>query len=148
VGDATEADTERREQVAAFHPQLSCWGFLFAVFAVRWLAASIVGRMDGHFAFSPHSAFQRISMSEQHKLLDDLVLKLKQQRDELQVRIHLAKAEVRDEWDRLDRRFIQLMDDYKPARDATGQAAANVWAALELAGEEILHGFNQIRKAL
>jgi hypothetical protein len=25
---------------------------------------------------------------------------------------------------------------------------ANVWAALELTGEEIFHGFNQIRKAL
>ena len=87
-------------------------------------------------------------MSEQHKLLDDLVLKLKQQRDELRVRMHLAKAEVRDEWDSLDRRFTKLMDDYKPARDATGQAAANVWAALELTGEELLHGFNQIRKAL
>ena len=87
-------------------------------------------------------------MSKTRKVLDDLILKLKQQRDELRVRMHLAKAEARDEWDSLDRRFTKLMDDYKPARDATGQAAANVWAALELAGEEILHGFNQIRKAL
>jgi hypothetical protein len=87
-------------------------------------------------------------VSKPRKVLDDLILKLRQQRDELRVRMHLAKAEVRDEWDSLDRRFTKLMDDYKPARDATGQAAANVWASLELAGEEILHGFNQFREAL
>jgi hypothetical protein len=64
-------------------------------------------------------------MSEQQKKLENLVHVLKQQRDELRVRMHLAKAEVRDEWDKLERRFARLLDDYKPARDAASHTAGN-----------------------
>ena len=77
-------------------------------------------------------------MSDRRTALDELISNLRQQRDELRVRVHLAKAEVRDEWDGLERRFLQLMDDYKPVREATEQTAANVWSALGLAGDELL----------
>lgn len=87
-------------------------------------------------------------MSESNKKLDDLIHTLRQQRDELRVRIHLAKAEVKDEWDKVERQFTKLVDDYKPTRDAASQTAANVWSALQLAGEEVLKGFERVRKTL
>jgi hypothetical protein len=87
-------------------------------------------------------------MTEQQKKLDDLMHSLKQQWDELRVRAHLAKADIKDEWVKVDRQFTRLMDDYKPTRDAASQTAANVWSALQLAGKEVLKGFEQIRKTL
>jgi hypothetical protein len=87
-------------------------------------------------------------MSEQKQKLDDLMQTLKQQRDELRVRLHLAKAETKDEWDKVERHFTRLMDEYKPTRDVVNQTAVNVWSALQLAGEEVLRGFERIRKTL
>jgi hypothetical protein len=87
-------------------------------------------------------------MTEQQKKLDDLMHSLKQQWDELRVRAHLAKADIKDEWDKVERQFTRLMDDYKPTRDAANQTAVNVWSALLLTGEEVLKGFERIRKTL
>jgi hypothetical protein len=42
---------------------------------------------------------------------------LKQQRDELRVRLYLAKAEVKDEWARLEKQWEELME----ARDSAWQ---------------------------
>lgn len=54
---------------------------------------------------------------------DSTVQKLRQERDELGVRMHLAKAELRDEWQVLEKRWAQFEARIKaaddPGRDAT-----------------------------
>jgi hypothetical protein len=86
-------------------------------------------------------------MSEKSNL-DELISVLKQQRDELRVKMHLAGQETKQEYDRLSNRINDLMAQYEPTKDAAAESADKVFSALKLAGEEMLNGFHQIRKTL
>jgi hypothetical protein len=87
-------------------------------------------------------------MSETRKQLDELVSGLKQQRDELAVKIHLGKKEVRDEWERLTAKMDDVLREYEPAKAAVEDTADNVWAALKLTAGELKDGFERVRKSL
>ena len=80
--------------------------------------------------------------------LSELISTLKQQRDELQLHMHLAKAEARQEYERLTDRINELTDQYEPVRKATAETTDNVIAALTLAAEEMKAGLQRIRKSL
>ncbi|MAT68171.1 MAG: hypothetical protein CMJ58_01470 [Planctomycetaceae bacterium] len=86
-------------------------------------------------------------MSERDQL-NDLVESLKQERDELKLRMHLAGMEVRDEYERLSGRVSELNAQFEPVREATEDAAGNVFAALMLAADEMKNGFQRIRQAV
>lgn len=43
-------------------------------------------------------------MSQEKGRLEELITKLKQKRNEFRVQIHLAKAEVNDEWQELEKK--------------------------------------------
>ena len=45
-------------------------------------------------------------MSEQRNRTQEMISALKQQRDELALKIHLAEAEAKEEWGRLDDKLI------------------------------------------
>ena len=51
--------------------------------------------------------------------LEDLIDSLKTQRDELRVQMHLAKAEIRDEWEEIERNGLAR----KPASKRSGPDA-------------------------
>ena len=82
------------------------------------------------------------------QILSELMSTLKQQRDELQVRMHLAQAEAKDEYERLTDRIQQLSDQYKPVGEAATETADNVVAALLLAAEEVKAGFDRVARSL
>lgn len=86
-------------------------------------------------------------MSERDAL-SELITSLKQQRDELKLHMHLAGAEAKQEYDRLNGKIAELSDQYEPARQAAGEAATNVFAALKLAADEFKVGFERIAKSL
>ncbi len=86
--------------------------------------------------------------SESKPLLDQLIEDLKQQRDELQVQMHLAQMDAKDEFGRLKQKLKDLEFQYEPVSDAVEESTSNVFAALQLAGEEMLHGFHRVRKAI
>jgi hypothetical protein len=77
-------------------------------------------------------------------LIDDL----KQQRDEINVKLHLAKAEVRDEWDKLEPKWEEVKGKMATVSEAAGQAAESVTAAAGLLADEIKEGYDRIKKAL
>lgn len=87
-------------------------------------------------------------MDDEGRKLDALLEELKQQRDELRLKMHLAKAEVKDEWDALEEKWEQM----KPRLDAAQREAAkttkNVLAALELGVAELGEGYRRIRDRL
>ena len=87
-------------------------------------------------------------MSEERTRAQEMISALKQQRDELAVRIHLAEAEVKKEWDRLDDKLNQLSHRFDPLKDAVGETADDVWESLKLLGDEVKEGFTRIRKSL
>jgi hypothetical protein len=88
-----------------------------------------------------------MSEEEKHRL-KDMITKLKQQRDELSLKIHLGKAEAKDEWAKISAKLDQVLRDYQPLKNAVGETGENVFAALKLVTEEIQRGFDRIRKSL
>jgi len=88
-------------------------------------------------------------MSEkERKLLQETISSLKQQRDQIALKIHLCNAEIKDEWNVLEEKLANLTSDYDPLKDAVAEAGEGVWESLKLVGEEIKGGYERIRKAM
>ncbi len=73
---------------------------------------------------------------------------LKQQRDELQVQLHLAKADAKDEWARLESQWDEIKPKLEAAREEVGKTAESVAAALGLAIDELKKGYERLRNRL
>jgi len=84
------------------------------------------------------------TMDDLKKVLDDL----KQQRDEINVKLHLAKAEVRDEWDTLETKWEDVKGKMITVNEAASQTKESVAAAAGLLVDEIKQGYERIKKAL
>jgi len=74
--------------------------------------------------------------------------RLKQQRDELRLKLHLAKADAKDEWARLERQWEELKPKLEAARKEAGKTAGSVGSALSVAVEELKKGYERMRKLL
>ena len=78
--------------------------------------------------------------------MDRLVRRLEQQRDELRVKMHLAKADARDEWNNLERQWEEMRPRITQASSVMGDTAKDVGSALKLALEELGRGYDRLRK--
>ena len=87
-------------------------------------------------------------MSTDKSALEDVISKLKQERDELKLQMHLASMDAKDEYDRISDKVDELSNQYDPVRDAVEETAGNVFSALGLAADELKIGFNRVRKAI
>lgn len=87
-------------------------------------------------------------MADAKEKLQDVLTKLETERDELMVKLGLAKLEAREEWHELEKKMDTLRGRMKvvgeEAREAGGDVAD---AARGLAGE-IREGFERIRKMM
>ena len=80
--------------------------------------------------------------------LEELITKLKQERDELRVQIHLAKAEAKDEWEELEKKWDILENKLAALKRETKDASKDIGAALGVLSEEIANAYKRIRKKL
>lgn len=87
-------------------------------------------------------------MSKEYNRLEELTSSLKQERDELALRIHLGKAELKDEWQQVNDKLEQLSGKLASLKVAANESSEDVWAALKLVGEEVKRGFDHIRESL
>ena len=87
-------------------------------------------------------------MTTTQERIGKMISDLKQERDELHVRLHLGKEDVKNEWESLEGKLLDLSDRYKPLRHAAGETAEDVWDSMKLVGSEIADGFQRIRKSL
>ena len=78
------------------------------------------------------------------KLIEDLT----RQRDEINLQLHLAKAEVRDEWDKLESKWEDVKGKMSTVSEVAGQTAESITAAAGLIADEIKQGYDRIKKAL
>lgn len=87
-------------------------------------------------------------MSTTKSELDRVMQELQRQRDELNLKMYLAKAEAKDEWQELERKWQEI----GPKLDAAGSEAVktggNVLAGLQLSLEEMRKGYERIRDRL
>jgi len=80
---------------------------------------------------------------------DDVLAKLKQERDELALKVHLGKKEAADEWERLEAKWHELRTrTMTPTNDAVDESTVGVGLAVELAVEELKKGYERIRALL
>lgn len=75
--------------------------------------------------------------------LDSLIADLKRARDEINLKLHLASLEVKDEWGDLEGKWQSFSERAEVHRSADG-----VSAALGSLGEELKQAYQRIRKAL
>jgi hypothetical protein len=80
----------------------------------------------------------------------EVVADLERQRDELKVRLHLAKADARDEWVRLnlDEKIATLRQRADAASGEAKDAMKDIGIAADRLADEIREGFERIRKTL
>jgi uncharacterized protein YicC (UPF0701 family) len=84
-------------------------------------------------------------MSDVKEQMTKALEHLKQQRDELQVQLHLAKADAKDEWARLESQWEEIKPKLEAARGEVGRTAESVGAALGLAIDELKKGYERLR---
>ena len=87
-------------------------------------------------------------MTDAKEQLAKAAEQLKQQRDELRVKLHLAKADAKDEWVKLERQWEEVKPKLEAARQEAGKTAGSVGSALNLAMEELKKGYERMRKLL
>ncbi len=74
---------------------------------------------------------------------DDLMERLKTERDEIALKVHLASMELKDEWEELETKWDQFS-----SRAGFDKTADGVESAVELLGDELKRGYARLRKAL
>lgn len=87
-------------------------------------------------------------MSKHEKELDDLLEKLKQRRDELNLQLHLGKAEAKELWQQTEEKWQRLRDQLEQIDNETGDVAKDVGATAMLVADEIRQGYERLRKLL
>ena len=79
---------------------------------------------------------------------DDVVEKLKTERDELKVRAHLMKAEVHDEFEALEGKWEHLESNVSRLKDASKESAGEIGAAVKQLAEELAAGYRRVKKSV
>jgi SMC interacting uncharacterized protein involved in chromosome segregation len=87
-------------------------------------------------------------MGDIKERIDEMIDDLKQERDELELKLKLAKLEANEEWLKLEAKIARLESKAKELGDVTADASHDIGAAARLLGEEIREGFRKIAKHL
>ena len=77
---------------------------------------------------------------------DQLIEDLQRERDEIRVRLNLARKEADAELDKLDARIEEFKARSKDARGVADSALDDIEAAAKKLWEEIRAGFDRVRK--
>ena len=80
--------------------------------------------------------------------IDELLNDLKQERDELRLKIKLAKMEANVEWVKLEAKLARLEAKASELKSATEDSSKEIGAAAKLLGQEIRDGFKNIARHL
>ena len=87
-------------------------------------------------------------MSDQENRLEHLLERLRQERDELRVRAHLLRSELRDEWEEMEEKWEHLEPKLEKLRRSARESSEDVGAAAGQLGEEIANAYRRLRDAL
>ena len=82
------------------------------------------------------------------KDIDDFWEKLKTQRDEMKVQAHLARAEFRDEWDEVEKKWQQAEQKLNRVQDQAIETTAEMQRSAKVVIEEIASTYQRIKERL
>lgn len=89
-------------------------------------------------------------MSEKNtdNMFDKLLNELQQNRDELKLQAHLFKADTKDEWDALEKKWHHFKGSARHLGYEAKASSKDVLAATQLLGEELKASYKRIFKSL
>ncbi len=87
-------------------------------------------------------------MEEAKAKLKSLMQQLETERDELKLKLGLAKLEAREEWQDLEGKMEALRGRMKVVGEGAKEASGDVAAAAGVLADEIKEGFSKIRKLM
>ena len=73
---------------------------------------------------------------------------LKRERDELKLSMHLANADVHDQWHRVEAEWERFQSRASVIAKVTEESAVEIGTATKLVGEEIKESYRRIRETL
>ena len=80
--------------------------------------------------------------------LKKILAYLKQERDEINLKLHLGEQELRDEMEDLEKQWPELRQRGDKVLSAADESSEDVVAALSLLGNEIKASYEKIRDSL
>ena len=87
-------------------------------------------------------------MEDMKARLKGVMQQLETERDELKVKLGLAKLEAREEWKELEGKMDALRGRMKVIGEGAKEAGGDVAAAADVLAGEIKAGFSKIRKLM
>lgn len=87
-------------------------------------------------------------MADNKEKLQELMRQLEQERDELKVKLGLAKLEAREEWQELEKKMDALRARMRVAGGEAREASGDIGAAFNVLASEIKEGFARLRKLM
>ena len=82
------------------------------------------------------------------KEFNELTDTLKQQRDEIEVQIHLASMEAKDEWQKAEQNWDQFIDKLGVITDDTKETSAELIQTTKIIGDELKNTYARISERL
>lgn len=73
---------------------------------------------------------------------------LKVDRDELKLQLHLAKSELKDQWETTEVKWRHFKSKSKVINDSVGEAGHDLAAGLRELGKEIKHAYKDIKRGI
>ena len=80
--------------------------------------------------------------------IDEVVSALRTERDELRVRLHLLKADARDEFEELEKKWQHLESRAEQVKEGAKESAEEIGAAAKTLAEEIGAAYTRIKRTL
>lgn len=73
---------------------------------------------------------------------------LKEERDELNLKMHLAGMEVREEWEDVEKKWEHLQSKGRQLGKATGESTHELGKAFSILGDELKETYRRLKRAL
>ncbi len=73
---------------------------------------------------------------------------LRRERDEIKLKIHLGNAEIRDQWDEVEKKWEHFQARAEIVGRITKDSAKEVGEASKIVGEELKNSYRRIRDSL
>lgn len=87
-------------------------------------------------------------MTQLNENLNTIIAALKTERDILAVKVHLAKAEIKDQWSDLEIKWERLNNRSEKVKEELQETSDEVAVDLQVLGQDIKDGYAQIKKLL
>jgi chromosome segregation ATPase len=87
-------------------------------------------------------------MASKREEIDKILADLARQRDELRLKLSLAKLEARDEWEKLEKQWNHLRANAPQMQEELGAIAGGIGEAFSKAAAEVRDGYERLRRLL